>query len=121
MTKPESYLPDDIALRLDAIIERVMTKAREEIGTEVGRMFRFANMDEVPAARVILQENEAAMSIQQILAELKAGGIWRPPSGSKGSGADTEILRSLSRAASAAVNLKYVDKDKEIIGLPERD
>lgn len=118
MPKHEQFeLPDDISARLDVAIAECMVELRKK----VSRMFRFANMEVIPAARIILQENNGPMPINAILEELKAGGIWRPPSGSKGSSADTEILRSLSRSSSSGENLKYVDKEKEIIGLPERD
>jgi hypothetical protein len=117
MPKHDSELPGDISARLDEVIDRVMSAASATIRREVQHMFRFSNMDEVDAARIVLAENEKPMHVDAIVGELKAGGIWRPASGAKGSSADTEMRRSISRAATHAVNLKFVDREKEIIGL----
>lgn len=117
MVKQESELPDDISRRLEAALTRAMGEATQKIRAEVGRMFRFANMDEVQAARQVLEEKGQPMKLDEIVEELKAGGIWRPASGSLGSSADTEIKRSVARGAAHGVNLKYIDRDSEIIGL----
>jgi hypothetical protein len=107
-------LPDDIAARLDEAIERFAKNLR----AEVGNLFRFANMDEVPAAVELLKERDGPMQVDQIVAELMAGGIWREATGSKGSSAAAEMRRSISQAARHGINLTYVDREKEIIGLP---
>jgi hypothetical protein len=109
-----SKLPEDIAARLDKIIDRYAATLRKE----VGNLFRFANMDEVPAAVELLKERQHPMPVDEIVSELMAGGIWREATGSKGSSAAGEMRRSISQAARHGVNLKYVDREKEIIGLP---
>ena len=119
MPKQDSELPGDISARLDEVIDRVMSAASASIRREVQHMFRFSNMDEVDAARIVLTEKGSPMHVDAIVGELKAGGIWRPATGSKGSSADTEMRRSISRAATHAVNLKFVDREKEIIGLAD--
>jgi hypothetical protein len=113
-------IPPEIIERLDEAIDRFATQLRQE----VSRMFRFANVSrkgqiprEVIAAIMVIEDKGKPMHIDAILEELKGGGIWRPATGAKGSSADTEMRRAISRAATHGVNLKYVDKEKEIIGL----
>ncbi len=48
---------------------------------------------------------------------IKAGGIWRPATESYGSSVDVEMRRSISRAASHGVNLRFFEREKELIGL----
>lgn len=119
MPKHDSELPGDISARLDEVIDRVIAVARASIRRDIQHMFRFSNMDEVDAAMIVLSEKNAPLHVDEIVSELKAGGIWRPATGSKGSSADTEMRRSISRAATHAVNLKFVDREKEIIGLAD--
>lgn len=119
---PKSDLPEDISQRLDDAIRRCVGdigSCVDKLREEVGRMFRFANMGEVEAARIILTERGMPLHVETIVQELKAGGIFRPATGSKGSSADAEIRRSLSRAATHGVNLKFTDREKEIIGLAD--
>ena len=57
------------------------------------------------------------MPLDGIVKELMAGGLWREIDGGKGSSIAAEPCRSLSQALYHGVNMKYVDKEKEIIGL----
>lgn len=114
---PKHDLPDDIAQRLDEIVQRFSASLRDE----VGRLFRFANMDEVAAAIKLLEEHGQPMHVDEIVKELMGGGIWRQATGSKGSSSAGEIRRSLSQSVRHGVKLCYVDREKEIIGLPGRD
>lgn len=115
MPKPDHPLPDDISARLEIVITQCVADLRQKIQ----HMFRFANMDEVMAARQVLTEKASPMPLAAIVEELKGGGIWRPATGAFGSSADSEMRRSIGRAAAHGVNLKYVDRDKDLIGLPE--
>jgi hypothetical protein len=117
MPKSESELPEDISARLDEAIAECM----DELRNKVARMFRFANMNVVKAAVIILSERGTPMKRTDVLEEMKKGGIWRPPSGSKGSGADSEMLRGLSKGANAGVNLKWVDEATDVIWLAKTD
>lgn len=118
MPKSDFELPGDISARLDAALTRAMAEATARIRTEVQHMFRFANMEEVQAARQVLEEKGEPMTMDEIVEELKAGGIWRPATGSIGSSADSEIKRSIGRAAAHGVNIRYINRENEIIGLP---
>lgn len=115
MRRKEPELPPDISARLDQAIARFADGLRKEIAA----LFRFANMDEVEAAKTFLQEHGKPMRLDAIVEALKAGGIWRPATESYGSSADVEMRRSISRAAAHGVNLKFFDRKKEIIGLAE--
>ena len=119
MPKNDSGLPGDISARMDEVMDRVIAEARAKLRSELHRMFRFANMDEVQAARQVLEDHGRPMSLNEIVEELKAGGIWRTATGSVGSSADSEIKRSIGRAAAHGVNIRYIDREKDIIGLPE--
>lgn len=126
MAKSESELPDDISRRLESAIARVMTEATDKLRAEVGRMFRFANMDEPDAARIVIEENGGVpMKMEDIVEKLKAGGIWGSATGSQGSSADGEIKRSLGRAAAHGLkgnsDITWIDQDKEVIGLTPAD
>ena len=120
MPKLEGDIPPEIVERLDKAINRFAAQLRDE----VAQMFRFAGVArkgqiprEVIAAIMLLEEHGAPMQLDAIIEELKGGGIWRPATGAKGSTADSEMKRSISRAANHGVNIKFVDKEKEIIGL----
>src|SRR6478609_8058518 len=119
MPKNDSGLPGDIAARMDEVLNRVVDELRAKLRLELHRMFRFANMDEVQAARHVLEDHGGPMSLNEIVEELKAGGIWRTATGSVGSSADSEIKRSVGRAAAHGVNIRYIDREKDLIGLPE--
>lgn len=107
-------IPEGLARRLDELVDAL----RDTLRKEVGKLLRFANMEEVPAAVKLLTEKAEPMQVDEIVKELMAGGIWRDATASKGSSAAGEIRRSISQAARHGVNLRYVDRDKEIIGLP---
>lgn len=87
LRKPDSELPDDISQRLRDVLTRTMKEATDKICDEVSRMFRFASMDEVQAAHQVLTKNGTPMKLDEIVEELKGGGLWRMPTRSQGSGA----------------------------------
>jgi hypothetical protein len=113
MPKRESELPADISARLDQAIARCAANLRKEVAA----MFRFANMDEIEAAKAFLEECGKPMPLSEIVEGLKAGGIWRPATESYGSSVDVEMRRSISRAAAHGVNLRFFEREKELIGL----
>lgn len=115
MPKSNSELPDDIAARLDEAVSRCLEGLRQEIA----HMFRFANMTEVDAARIVLRERGEPLHVDAIVQELKAGGIFRQATHAKGSWSDAEMRRSISQSARHGKKLKYIDRENEIIGLPD--
>ena len=121
--KSGSALPDDISRRLKDVLTRAMKGATDKIYVEVTRMFRFANMDVVQATHQVLEEKGAPMKMDEIVEELKAGGIWRPATRAQGSSADVELKRSIGKAASHGVMghgaIAWVDKKRGPIGLTE--
>jgi hypothetical protein len=113
MPKSFSGLPRDVSSRLDDVIARSISNLRSEIQ----HIFRFANMSEVEAAILVLNEKGAPLHVDAIVEELKGGGLWRRATGAKGSSAHAEMRRAISQAATHKKNLKFVDREKEIIGL----
>ena len=111
-----SSLPEELSARVDSLLDRLMTTLREQLRTEIRRMFEFAGKDDIEAAAIVLKEN-GPMALEDVAKELLARGIWREPTGAKGSSAEVEIKRSLGQAARHAVTIKFVDRDKQILGL----
>ena len=109
-------LPEELSARVDSLLDRLMTTLREQLRTEIRRMFEFAGKDDIEAAAIVLKEN-GPMALEDVAKELLARGIWREPTGAKGSSAEVEIKRSLGQAARHAVTIKFVDRDKQILGL----
>jgi hypothetical protein len=102
----------------EEMITRIAQQVTELVRNELLKSFRFANMNEVPAATIVLQECGHPMRVDAIVKELMAGGIWREATGAKGSSAAAEMRRSLSQAARHGVNLSYAsNKDEDLIGL----
>ena len=110
-------LPEELSARIDSLLDRLMTTLREQARIEIRRMFEFAGKDDIEAAAIVLKENGGPMALEDIAKELLARGIWREPTGAKGSSAEVEIKRSLGQAARHAVTIKFVDRDKQILGL----
>jgi hypothetical protein len=73
MPKLDSELPADISARLEEAISTCLADLR----AKVQHMFRFSNMDEVDAARIVLAEKGEPMHVDAIVQELKAGGFKR--------------------------------------------
>lgn len=128
MPKAGLELPEDISQRLESAINRCMDNLRTEVQrlrAEVLQLFRFANMDEIEAAKIVLEEKGDPMPLTAIVEGLKGGGMWRLPSGAKGSRADTELKRSIARAATHGLKGKsdiiWVNQKEEIIGLTPSD
>jgi hypothetical protein len=109
-------LPEELSARVDSLLDRLMTTLREQLRGEIRRMFEFAGKDDIEAAAIVLKEN-GPMPLEDVAKELLARGIWREPTGAKGSSAEVEIKRSLGQAARHAVTIKFVDRDKQILGL----
>ena len=109
-------LPEELSARIDSLLDRLMATLREQARTEIRRMFEFAGKDDIEAAVIVLKEN-GPMALEDVAKELLARGIWREPTGAKGSSAEVEIKRSLGQAARHAVTIKFVDRDKQILGL----
>ena len=109
-------LPEELSARIDSLLDRLMTTLREQARIEIRRMFEFAGKDDIEAAAIVLKEN-GPMALEDVAKELLARGIWREPTGAKGSSAEVEIKRSLGQAARHAVTIKFVDRDKQILGL----
>jgi hypothetical protein len=110
-------LPEELSARIDSLLDRLVTTLREQMRTEIRRMFEFAGKDDIEAAAIVLKENGGPMALEDVAKELLARGIWREPTGAKGSSAEVEIKRSLGQAARHAVTIKFVDRDKQILGL----
>jgi hypothetical protein len=110
-------LPEELSARVDSLLDRLMATLREQWRTEIRRMFEFAGKDDIEAAVIVLKENGGPMPLEEVAKELLARGIWREPTGAKGSSAEVEIKRSLGQAARHAVSIKFVDRDKQILGL----
>lgn len=106
-------------------MDRIFAEARSKLRSELHHLFRFVNMDEVQAARQVLEERGTPMSMDEIVEELKAGGIWGIATGSAGSSADSELKRSIGRAAAHGLNGKsdimWINKSKGLIGLTPPD
>jgi hypothetical protein len=109
-------LPEELSARIDSLLDRLMTTLREQARIEIRRMFEFAGKDDIEAAAIVLKEN-GPMALEDVAKELLARGIWREPTGAKGSSAEVEIKRSLGQAARHAVTIKFVDRDKQILAL----
>ncbi len=92
-------MPSEMAARLDAVIDRAVAQFREHFRKEIRRMFRFTNLKNVPAARIVLAEHGSPMHLDAVAEQLMAGGIWRKATGAKGSTGTAEIKRSLSQSA----------------------
>jgi len=110
-------LPEELSARVDSLLDRLMATLREQLRAEIRRMFEFAGKDDIEAAAIVLKENGGPMALEDVAKELLARGIWREPTGAKGSSAEVEIKRSLGQAARHAVTIKFVDRDKQILGL----
>lgn len=110
-------LPEELSARVDSLLDRLMATLREQLRTEIRHMFEFAGKDDIEAAVIVLKENGGPMPLEDVAKELLARGIWREPTGAKGSSAEVEIKRSLGQAARHAVTIKFVDRDKQILGL----
>ena len=110
-------LPEELSARIDSLLDRLMTTLREQARIEIRRMFEFAGKGDIEAATIVLKENGGPMALEDVAKELLARGIWREPTGAKGSSAEVEIKRSLGQAARHAVTIKFVDRDKQILGL----
>lgn len=110
-------LPEELSERVDSLLDRLMTTLREQLRGEIRRMFEFAGKDDIEAAAIVLKENGGPMPLEDVAKELLARGIWREPTGAKGSSAEVEIKRSLGQAARHAVTIRFVDRDKQILGL----
>ena len=110
-------LPEELSARIDGLLDRLMATLRDQLRTEIRRMFEFAGKDDIEAAAIVLKENGGTMALEDVAKELLARGIWREPTGAKGSSAEVEIKRSLGQAARHAVTIKFVDRDKQILGL----
>jgi hypothetical protein len=110
-------LPEELSARVDSLLDRLMATLRDQLRTEIRRMFEFAGKDDIEAAAIVLKENGGTMALEDVAKELLARGIWREPTGAKGSSAEVEIKRSLGQAARHAVTIKFVDRDKQILGL----
>jgi len=110
-------LPEELSARVDSLLDRLMATLREQLRAEIRRMFEFAGKDDIEAAAIVLKENGRPMPLEDVAKELLARGIWREPTGAKGSSAEVEIKRSLGQAARHAVTIKFIDRDKQILGL----
>src|SRR5689334_10081036 len=94
--------PDELSAQLDELISSAKTEidaAMERFRAGISAMSRFANMDEIDATCRLLEERGEPMYLDEIVRELKRGGLWRGPSGSKG-GPDADMKRSISRFCS---------------------
>jgi hypothetical protein len=119
MSKRES--PDELREQLDQLIEELVTDLSSEVRKRIRESFRFANWNEVDAAYDLLSKSgsQEPMHMDVLVKELKKRGIWRGPSGSKG-GADSDMKRSIGRAAGRKERLCYVgNPDDNLIGLLE--
>jgi hypothetical protein len=142
-SRDERYLESRLASAIDAVFWRFRGKLADDLGKrlraelmrEIKRSFRFSGLrgrgktaPEVLAARDVLIEHGGPMWGEELMAELRAGGISREPTGARGSSIETEIRRSLGSAASRhGTNIKLLkgkgerDFSKKLFGLPGRD
>lgn len=136
MSKISSKLPDEIEERLQQLVDRFAAQLRQE----VAEMFSLANVRgtkeiarDIAAARIVLEENESPMYRDDLVKELMRRGVSRPKGGSAGSTPESEMRRTIGRAASHRKNLMLfqpppgfpvTEKQRAIvkflkIGLPE--
>lgn len=96
---PQHEPPDELSEQLEDLIVRVTKVVENELRAGVRAMFRFANLEDIEATCRLLDERGEPMYLEEIIRELKRGGLWRGPSGSRG-GPDADMKRSISRFAS---------------------
>lgn len=89
---------EDTLARLEAI----------KRGSGTGDPTRYQGLEILPATKLALKERKQGMTAEEIVIELLAGGIEK---------SRHKILLSLPQQIRAG-KLKYVDREKEIIGLP---